>query len=189
MFSKFCSLLVIFVSALLVASLANAQPPKTRDGGTREGIAGQPEGPQNDQSERAAGAAQEWPKVRTPGSRTQQGIEQPGDDHQYRTEPRQQVRVAPPSQNWFLGINPERAPKGLRVDSVAPGSPAQLVGLETGDYVLDVGGYVIGEYNNQYYPLAMAMDFGVDSSGWGEFLIWNCRTYKEEPMWIQVNRR
>ena len=97
--------------------------------------------------------------------------------------------VAPPSQNWFLGVYPARAPKGVRLDSIVGGSPAQQFGLEIGDYILDVGGYVVGEYQNQYYPLSMAMDYGADPNGWAEILVWNKRTFAEQTMWIQFRRR
>jgi len=69
------------------------------------------------------------------------------------------------------------------------GSPAQNSGLEPGDYILDIGGRIVGEYENNYYPLSMSMDYGVDDAGWAECLIWNVRTFKEETMWINFARR
>ena len=57
------------------------------------------------------------------------------------------------------------------------GSPASRFGLEEGDYILDVSGYVVGEYKGQYYPLSMAMDYGADANGWADLLVWNKRTF------------
>lgn len=97
--------------------------------------------------------------------------------------------VAPPSRNWYVGVSPERAPCGVRLGRIFYGSPANRFGLETGHYILDVGGYVVGEYQGRYYPLSMAMDYGVESNGWGEILVWNKRTFREELMWIRFKRR
>jgi hypothetical protein len=72
---------------------------------------------------------------------------------------------------------------------VGGGSPAHRFGLEVGDYVLDVGGYVVGEYEKRFYPMPLAMDYGADSNGWAEILVWNKRTFKEELMWVRFSRR
>jgi S1-C subfamily serine protease len=90
---------------------------------------------------------------------------------------------------WYLGVNVERAPRGIRVSSIAPRGPAHQFGLESGDYILDAGGYVVGEHEGIYYPLAQALDFGADPSGWVEFLVWNKRTFAEETLWVQLRRR
>jgi hypothetical protein len=70
-----------------------------------------------------------------------------------------------------------------------PRGPAQRFGLEQNDYILDVGGYVVGEYEGVYYPLAQAMDFAADPNGWVELLVWNKRTFAEETLWVQLRRR
>ena len=54
-------------------------------------------------------------------------------------------------------------------------------------YILDVGGYVVGEYQGQYYPLAMAMDYGADANGWAEILVWNKRTFRKNLCGCPLN--
>jgi hypothetical protein len=61
--------------------------------------------------------------------------------------------------------------------------------LEAGDYILDVSGFVVGEYNGRFYPLSMAMDYGADPNGWAELLVWNKRTFAEETLWVRFQRR
>ncbi|WP_153555147.1 hypothetical protein [Roseimaritima sediminicola] len=156
---------------------------------------------------RVAPDQSDWPQLRQPGRRPPegQGADIQGADgpraqgrsadalrEEYR-EPRAEIRiapgVAPPSRDWYLGIYPERAPKGVRVARVVPGTPAQRFGLERDDYILDVGGYVVGEYQGRYYPLSMAMDYGVGPDGWAELLVWNHRNYQEQLLWVRLRRR
>lgn len=94
-----------------------------------------------------------------------------------------------PSAIWTLGVNLGRAPRGLRITRISAFGPAHRFGLETDDYILDVNGYVVGDYNGMYYPLARVLDFAADRSGWVELLIWNKRTFSEETMWVQLQRR
>lgn len=102
-------------------------------------------------------------------------------------------RVVRPNQQpvsiWTLGVNLGRAPRGLRITRVTAFGPAHRFGLEQDDYILDVNGYVVGDYNGMYYPLARVLDFAADRSGWVELLIWNKRTFSEETMWVQLQRR
>lgn len=163
--------------ALLTCSTLLGQPPRTRPG------AG--ESPQPSPSE--SPNATEWPRLREPGERRPEG------QRYLRQEARGTARVAPsvapPSQNWFFGVYPERAPRGVRITQVIGGSAAQRFGMEPGDYILDVGGYVVGEYQGTFYPLSMAMDYGADANGWAEILVWNKRTFQEELMWVQFQHR
>lgn len=94
-----------------------------------------------------------------------------------------------PNSIWTLGVNLGRAPRGLRITRISAFGPAHRFGLETDDYILDVNGYVVGDYNGMYYPLARVLDFAADRSGWVELLIWNKRTFSEETMWVQLQRR
>lgn len=170
--SKFASSVVITV---LMTSLSLGQPPQTRPGA---GGTSQPVVPPD---------ATGWPRLRQPGQQRAEG------ERAVQGEARATVQidpnVSPQSQNWYFGVFPERAPRGVRLGSIVNGSAADRFGMEIGDYILDVGGYVVGEYQGQYYPLAMAMDYGADPNGWAEILVWNKRTFREELMWVRFTRR
>jgi hypothetical protein len=85
---------------------------------------------------------------------------------------------------------PARFGRAIReVDAVVGNSPADRVGLENGDYILDASGYVVGPYQGVYYPLSDALNYGADPDGWVEQLIWNRRTSAEETAWVQLQRR
>ena len=57
-------------------------------------------------------------------------------------------------RRWKLGIEKSDAPQGVRVDRVyAFTAAADQLGLERGDYILDVQGYPVGYYQGTYYPL------------------------------------
>jgi hypothetical protein len=161
--------------AILMCSPLFGQPPQTRPGA---GGTLQPGATPN---------ATEWPRVRQPGQRRAEG--QRTVQEEARATVRIDPNVSPPSQNWYFGVYPERAPRGVRLGSIVNGSAANRFGMEIGDYILDVGGYVVGEYQGQYYPLSMAMDYGADANGWAEILVWNKRTFREELMWVQFTRR
>ncbi len=167
--------IAILMFSLLFGNTLFGQPPQTRPGA---GGTSQPSVDSN---------ATEWPRMRQPGQRRAEG------QRTVQEEARATVRVAPnsspTSQNWYFGVSPERAPRGVRLGSIVNGSAASRFGMEVGDYILDIGGYVVGEYQGQYYPLAMAMDYGADANGWAEILVWNKRTFKEELMWVQFSRR
>lgn len=199
------SIAMLIYLACCLPSLVNGQPPVTRPGAGNSPT----QQPELDDVPQAAQqqdvVVQDWPKTRQAGDRAEaaqapvQGA--PGQAQQrMQVQPKVQAEakptvridpgIAPPSRNWFLGITAERGPRGIRVSSVVYNSPAQQFGLEEGDYILDVGGYVVGEYQGSFYPLPLAMDFGTDpNSGWAEFLVWNKRTFREETLWIRLNRR
>jgi hypothetical protein len=173
----------IYLAAIFSVSLLYAQPPQTRPG-----AGGSP--PNSAQAESADSAAQEispqdWPKTRSPSAERYSNRQRRGPARELGAR-----LIRPPARpKWFLGVHTSRAPKGLRVDDVVFGSPAHHVGLERGDYILDVGGYVVGEYEGVYYPLELAMQYGADSNGWAELLVWNVRTFAEETVWVQLRRR
>ena len=158
--------LVVLALCFILHDLAGAQPPRVRPGGSQ-----------------IAQPQSEWPRTRTPSR----------DRSEARAYSSRAVPTfsgtGPPSRNWRLGIYDERAPRGVRISRVARGTPASQNGLEDGDYILDVSGYVVGEYQGTFYPLAMAMDYGADANGWAELLIWNKRTFREQIMWVQFRRR
>jgi hypothetical protein len=188
----------LLMAAWLCVPSASAQPPRTRPGAdpvqppprVRPG-ADQPQPPPRVRpGEQPAAEPGQWPRTRQP---TRRGAARGDDQRKTYSEPRANVRIAPgnmpPSRNWYLGIQPVRAPRGVRITGVLFNTPAQRFGLESGDYILDVSGYVVGEYQGSYYPLAMAMDYGADANGWAELLVWNRRTFAEETLWVQFRRR
>ena len=63
------------------------------------------------------------------------------------------------------------------------------LGLEPGDYILDVNGYPVGTYNGTYYDLADQLNLYADGSGWVNINIWNFRTQRDKPYWVQMQRR
>jgi hypothetical protein len=107
---------------------------------------------------------------------------------------RQTIRVAPrprviPQGRWRLGIYFDESPRGLRIRQVVRPSSASRIGLEEGDYLLDIVGYPVGFYNNFYYSLEGVMNRVAPPDGWVNILVWNKRTMAEEAMWVQLERR
>lgn len=161
--------------AICLCSTVFGQPPRTRPG------AG--DSPQADASPNAT----DWPRLRQPGQRRAEGQRTVQEDA--RATVVIDPNVAPPSRNWYFGVYPQRAPRGVRLERIVNGSAANRFGMEIGDYILDVGGYVVGEHQGKFYPLSMAMDYGADANGWAELLVWNKRTFREELMWVRFTRR
>jgi hypothetical protein len=107
---------------------------------------------------------------------------------------RQTIRVAPgrrvmPQGRWRLGVYFDDSPRGLRIRQVVRPSAASRLGLEEGDYLLDIMGYPLGLYNNYYYSLEGVMNRVTPPDGWVNLLVWNKRTMAEEAMWVQLERR
>ncbi len=107
---------------------------------------------------------------------------------------RQTIRVVPrpriiPQGRWQLGVYFDDAPKGLRIRQVVRGSAASRIGLEEGDYLLDVMGYPVGFYGNYYYSLEAVVNRVTPPDGWVNILVWNKRTQAEEAIWVQLDRR
>lgn len=101
-------------------------------------------------------------------------------------------RYQPPRriiQQWRLGIDTTDAPKGVRVTTVYRNSAALTqLGLEPGDYILDVAGYPVGEFQGTYYELADQLNLYADRQGWVNISVWNFRTQRDEPYWVQLSR-
>lgn len=177
--------LTFFVFALLHSNGVWAQPPVVRSEAPQ---AGQRGGFGQQQPPKAK--VMSVPQVRSAGTHSQQANE--NVQAQTVIAPRQRVYVDPAinPMRWYLGVRTMRAPKGLRIEKALAGSPAAGMGLEAGDYILDVGGYVVGEHTDgNYYPLGESLRFGADRDGWVELLIWNVRTYRAETFWVQLARR
>ena len=68
-------------------------------------------------------------------------------------------------------------------------TPASRLGLEYGDYIMDVMGYPVGYYQGWYYPLGQALDTHTDQWGWVNLMIWNKRTGQQQPFWVQLQPR
>jgi hypothetical protein len=111
------------------------------------------------------------------------------------SQPRATIRIAPrripprPGGRWLLGVTIEDGPKGLRIQSVSPQSPAARFGLENGDYLIDVMGYPVGVYNGYYYPLDYTLETVTPPDGWVNILVWNRRTLAEEALWVRLEQR
>src|SRR5688572_1857709 len=87
--------------AVLTCSTVLGQPPRTRPG-----VGGSPQ-------PGASPNATEWPRVRQPGQRRAEG--QRTVQEEARATVRVDPNVAPPSRNWYFGVHPERAPRGVRL--------------------------------------------------------------------------
>ena len=177
--------ITIFLSTMFQSNGIWAQPPVVRLESSQtgqSGVVGQQQPPKT--------KVTSVPQVRSAGTHSQRA----DGNVQAQTviAPRQRVYVDPAIHptRWYLGVRTMRAPKGLRIEKALAGSPAAAKGLEAGDYILDVGGYVVGEHTDgNYYPLGDSLRFGADRDGWVELLIWNVRTYRAETFWVQLARR
>ena len=102
---------------------------------------------------------------------------------------RYQMRQQIP-RRWRLGIRDAVSPLGVRVRSVHQNTPASdQLGLETGDYILDVQGYPVGYYQGTYYDLSDLLNMSADPQGWVNLNIWDHRTGREAPYWVRLQRR
>jgi hypothetical protein len=100
------------------------------------------------------------------------------------------VRPRAVRRMWRLGVEFSEAPKGIRIDTVYRGSAAARdIGLETGDYILDVDGVPVGTHNGWHYDLSDLLDQRADARGAVNILIWNFRTKQEEDYWVDLDRR
>jgi hypothetical protein len=103
--------------------------------------------------------------------------------------PRYQLRQQIP-RRWRLGIHDSVSPLGARVRSVHQNTPASdQLGLEPGDYILDVQGYPVGYYQGIYYDLGDLLNMNADPQGWVNINIWNFRTGRDAPYWVRLQRR
>ena len=179
-------------TSLLFIVLVHAQPPRVRQPESKQPEAKPPAiqpAIVPDRGGERQPAPPDWPQTRSPGTQRYEGRQ---SRSQGRASERNEFRVRPgirPGPSWYLGVYDDRAPRGIRLTKIENGSPASRFGLESGDYILDVGGFVVGDYNGTYYPLSLALSFGTDPSGWAELLVWNRRTYAEETLWVQLRRR
>jgi hypothetical protein len=183
---KHASLFVLAVILLSSIAAAQQQPPQTRRPTNPNPPVNPSLVPRGSDSAQAPPSA--WPRMRQ-----SQGGQARYGGRQATTVYRAMRPIGPPDTfrraGWYLGIQGTRAPRGEMVDGVIANSPAYRVGLESGDYVLDAGGYVVGPYQGVYYPLSDALNYGSDQDGWVELLIWNRRTGAEETAWVQLQRR
>jgi hypothetical protein len=93
-------------------------------------------------------------------------------------------------RQWRLGIADSVSPLGVRVRHVYRNTPASdQLGLEPGDYILDVQGYPVGYYQGTYYDLFDQLNMNADPHGWVNINIWNYRTGRDAPYWVQLQRR
>ena len=93
-------------------------------------------------------------------------------------------------RRWRLGVNDAVSPLGVRVRDVYRNSPASVqLGLEPGDYILDVQGYPVGYYQGTYYDLGDLLNMYADPQGWVNLNIWNFRTGRDAPYWVQLERQ
>lgn len=99
-------------------------------------------------------------------------------------------------QQWELGVAHVHAPIGVRVIRVQFGTPAkQQLGLEPGDYILDVNGTPVGHHQGEFYPFTDVVNYEANNPldpndvGWVNLSIWNMRTHQvDDPngIWVQL---
>jgi C-terminal processing protease CtpA/Prc len=79
---------------------------------------------------------------------------------------------------------------GRKARHVYQNTPASdQLGLEPGDYILDVQGYPVGYYQGTYYGLGDLLNMNSDPQGWVNINIWNFRTGQDAPYWVRLQRR
>lgn len=91
-------------------------------------------------------------------------------------------------RRWKLGIEDSPSPLGVRVSRVRWNTPADQLGLEIGDYILDVGGSPVGYFRGTNYGLSDLLNMKADPQGWVNINVWNCRTGLDTPSWVQLER-
>ena len=72
-------------------------------------------------------------------------------------------------RRWKLGVDDSVSPLGVRVRTVYRNTPASVqLGLEPGDYILDVQGYPVGYYQGTYYDLGDLVEYVCRSTRLGQ---------------------
>ncbi len=188
------------LAVMLMASLALAQPPVRQVPGQQPAQpdpAAQQQVMQMQQQQQQAPQLRQvgQPDMQAPQQRIQRSLPvqgQPGQGGQVMMM--QQQQMIAPGMRWYLGVNEQWAPLGVRVASVSWNTPAQYLGLEAGDFIMDVMGYPVGWYQDSsgfrnYYPLGSALDMYTRPDGWCNLMIWNVRTGQQMPFWVRLNPR
>ena len=191
------------VAIVLMAQLAVGQPPVRQVPGQQPAqqqqpgqvVQQQPAQMQQQMQQQQAPQLRQIgePNTQAPAQRMQrsmpaqvQGGGQPG---QYRMMQQQPQMMIVPGSRWYLGVSEEAAPQGVRVATVNWNTPASSLGLETGDYIMDVMGYPVGFYQGWYYPLGQALDNYARPDGWVNMMIWNKRTGQQQDFWVRLYPR
>lgn len=85
------------------------------------------------------------------------------------------LQVAPPGNNWKLGVYAYNTETGVVVTRVVRGTAAAEVGLERGDRIVAVGGFQIGFVDNQLFPLGHELQRQANRRGEVTLLVQNVR--------------
>jgi S1-C subfamily serine protease len=99
-----------------------------------------------------------------------------------------QPRWIPPRGDWKLGVWAYNTDSGVVVTRVAPGSPAERVGIERGDRIVSVGGYQVGYVGELLYPLGFELGRHADSRGNVLLLVQNVRNRELMTLTAQLDR-
>lgn len=89
------------------------------------------------------------------------------------------MRYLPPSQNvpsqFKLGVSVRNTSTGAVITRVIPGSPAQQIGLETGDAIVTVNGYQVGIVGGRTYDVGDEIQRRLMREGSAVLLVLNQR--------------
>jgi hypothetical protein len=166
--------MVVFSAVLAVPALAVSQVREVQPRGGQPGASVQP----------SSDAPPQLRQVAPRGSAPQAAMSRSAAQLP-KYQARQQI-----VRRWKLGIDDSVSPLGVRVAAVYRRTPASVqLGLERGDYILDVQGYPVGYYQGVYYELGYMLNLYADPQGWVNINIWNFRTGRANPYWVQLSRR
>ncbi|MFN7627526.1 MAG: YbaY family lipoprotein, partial [Pirellula sp.] len=84
--------------------------------------------------------------------------------------------LVPPVKNWKLGVFVKNADVGAVVQSIDPGSAAQVAGINVGDVIVAVSSTRIGEYDGRIVDIADELKRSVDPYGRVSLLIQDVRS-------------
>lgn len=84
--------------------------------------------------------------------------------------------LVPPVKNWKLGVYVKNADVGAVVQSIDPGSAAQVAGINVGDVIVAVSSTRIGEYDGRIVDIADELKRSVDPYGRVSLLIQDVRS-------------
>ena len=88
------------------------------------------------------------------------------------------------NRQWFLGIVYRTLPRGVEVRRVIRNSPAERAGLERGDVILRIGGFVIDQ--TQTFPDALQRAGNASVNGRVRMLVRDVRTGRLVWIWARL---
>lgn len=88
--------------------------------------------------------------------------------------------------SWRLGVAIQNVDTGVVLTDVEAGMPAKLAGLETGDIIVNVGGFQVGYVRGVLFDLGDEIRRRVDQNGKVDFLVYDNRNRRLQNLPVSL---